>query len=417
MSSSHSEVRQQWPLIAAACSGVFCSVIVLPYYTIGALVVPVTAEFGWTRAEFQTAIAFSAGLGALTAPLVGWLTSRFGPRRVALPSLVGLALGFALAATTDGQLWVLYVAYACMALLGAGTIPVTWTTAITASFFRQRGFALGLVLLGTGICGAVVPHYTTWLVETAGWRTAYLGIALLPLLLAGPAVLLGFRPRRPSAGLGSAPAADGKTLREASGTWTFWILMLSILLVYMAASGIGPNLYPSVTDAGMSTAQAASVQSVFGLAVVLGRLVVGYLVDHFWAPAVAALSMCLPVAGCLMLVSPEGFLWTATAAGLIGFAAGAELDLMSFLAARYFGIRYYAQIYSVLYMILAICSGTAPLLFATLYDQSASYALSFQIAAALFAAGALIVLGLGRYPDRFAPLPPVTAPQAAPDRA
>ena len=120
-----SELRQNWRLLASAGTGITFSVIVLPYYTIGALVVPITEEFGWTRAEFQTAILFSAGLGALTAPLVGYLSNRFGPRRIALPAIVGLSSGFLIASTLQGDLWLLYSAYACMAILGAGTIPVT----------------------------------------------------------------------------------------------------------------------------------------------------------------------------------------------------------------------------------------------------------------------------------------------------
>ena len=83
--TTEGEIAQRWPLILASCIGIISSSFVLPIYTIGALVVPVTQEFGWSRAEFQAAILFSSGLGALTSPFVGWLNDRFGPRRVALP--------------------------------------------------------------------------------------------------------------------------------------------------------------------------------------------------------------------------------------------------------------------------------------------------------------------------------------------
>jgi hypothetical protein len=92
------------------------------------------------------------------------------------------------------------------------------------------------------------------------------------------------------------------------------------------------------------------------------------------------------------------------AALLIGFAAGAELDLMAFFAARYFGLRHYAKIYAILYAILAVAGGTAPMLFARVFDVTASYETSFMIAAGLFVFGAVILLGLGRYPRREATL-------------
>ncbi|MEM7001603.1 MAG: MFS transporter [Pseudomonadota bacterium] len=397
-----SGLRQHWRLLASASIGVMFSVLVLPYYTLGTLVVPVTEAMGWTRAQFQAAIFFSASLGALTAPLVGWLADRYGARRLALPAMVGLAAGFFLAATVDGELWVLYSAYAVMAVFGAGTIPVTWTKAITDTFEARRGLALGLALSGTGVCGVLMPQYATYLVENYGWRQAYVGIGLAPLLLGLPLVYWGFRPQHRIAASpqvqASGAAHHGLTLASAARTRQFWVLLGSVFLVYMAASGIGPNLYPAITDAGLSAAHAASALSAFGGAVVAGRLLVGYLVDKFWAPGVAALTMTLPVVGCWLLIDPQSYAASLTAAILIGLAAGAELDLMSFLVARYFGAQNYATIYSVMYMALAVCSGGAPILFAAVYDRFLSYDLSFSIALILFALGGLLILCMGRYP-------------------
>ena len=401
MIKESSEISRNWALLLSSCTGIICSSIVLPYYSIGALVVPITEEFGWQRSEFQMAILFSSGLGALTAPVVGWLIDRYGARRIALPGILGLSLGFVLASFMDGQLWILYLAYGAMAILGAGTIPVTWTRAITTNFFRQRGLALGLILSGTGICAILVPQYAVWIVDAYGWRAAYIGLAIMPLVIAGPMVYFGFKPRE---GLGDEPSDSavvhwGITLTEALRTGKYWVLLVSIFLVYMAVSGIGPNLIPALTDDGISNSDAATALSVYGAAIILGRVVVGYLVDHFWAPGVAAASMCLPVVGCLLLSGEPSFSVAVLAALLIGIAAGAELDLMSFLAARYFGLKHYAKIYAVLYATLATCSGTAPMLFAGIYDITASYDVGFVISAILFAAGGLLVATMGAYPQ------------------
>ena len=290
------ELAQRWPLIMATCMGIISSSFVLPYYSIGALLTPVTEEFGWSRAQFQAAILFSSGLGALTSPLIGWLNDKYGPRRVALPSMIGLSLGLLTASQIRGDLWMLFLAYGMMALLGAGTIPVTWTRAIATSFFKRRGLALGLALTGTGICASAAPHYTVWLTDQFGWRGAYVGLALVPLLLAWPMLYFLFKPLD----VHSEPENDepnttatletGMTLGEAIRGYRFWVLLLSILFAYQGFSGIGPNLLPSLTDDGFSREQAASVQSVFGISIIVGRVVVGYLVDRLWAPGVAALT-------------------------------------------------------------------------------------------------------------------------------
>jgi predicted MFS family arabinose efflux permease len=405
--AAQDELAQRWTLILASCVGIISSSFVLPYYTIGALLVPVTEEFGWSRAQFQAAILFSSGLGALTSPLVGWLNDRFGSRRVALPAMLGLGVGFLLASTMQGQLWMLFVAYGSIALLGCGTIPVTWTRAIATSFFRRRGLALGLSLTGTGICASVAPHYTVWLTDTFGWRGAYVGLALVPMLLAWPMLFFLFRPLEHD-GSQSASAANktamltGKTLGEAIRGYRFWVLLSSILLAYMGFYGIGPNLLPSMTDDGFSRELAASIQSVYGVSIILGRIIVGYCIDRLWAPGVATVCLIVPAIGALIFYGDQSVAAAAIAAFCIGFAAGAELDLMAFLAARYFGLKHYAKIYSVLYASLAVCSGTAPMIFASVFDLTSSYDLGFAVAAGLFLCSAAVVLTLGRYPPEYA---------------
>jgi MFS family permease len=404
-----SEIQRGWRLIVASCAGVICSSVVLPFYSLGALVKPLTAEFHWTRAAIQSAVAFSSGLGAISAPIIGALLDRYGARPIALVGLVGLSLAFLLATGMDGHIWLLYAAYTAMAVLGAGTVPVTWTRAIATSFLEQRGLALGLTLAGTGLSAMVAPVYAVWLVEHVGWRGAYVGLALLPILLAGPLVYTGFRPVEPTKGRHSASAdgagalVAGHSLLEAMRGRRFWILLVSVLTIYLAVSGIVPNLIPLLTDGGMPAARAAKVQSFYGIAIIGGRVLVGHLIDRYWAPGVAAITLSLPVAGALILAGPVTMASAALAATLVGLAAGAELDLMSYLAARYFGMRHYAKIYAVLYAALAVAAGAAPYAFARIYDTTKSYHLAFLAAGGLFLVGALVLLTMGPYPDFTAP--------------
>ncbi|MDB3986038.1 MFS transporter [Pseudomonadales bacterium] len=395
------EITRQPLLLIAACVGVICSSIVLPFYTMGLFVVPVTQEFGWSRSEFQLSLLFSTGMGVLTSPLIGLLIHRHGARMVALFGLAGLSLAFLLPAFATGQLWQFYAAYAAMALLGAGTIPVTWTTAVTTNFHRQRGLALGLVLSGTGLCAVLVPPAIAWVLTHYGWRVGYMTLALLPLVVAWPLVFFYFKPGQTTqADDVAAPKEDwGLTLTEAVSGYRFWVLLASIFLVYIAQSGLVPNMIPALTDTGISSVDAAQTISLFGTAVIVGRLVIGFCVDRFWAPGVAAIAISMPIVGCLLLWSDLTLVNAQIAAILLGFAAGAELDLMAFLAATYFGPRYYAKIYGFLYAGLASASGIAPALFAELYEITQSYRTGFALGAVAFTGSVILVLLLGRYPS------------------
>ena len=103
----------------------------------------------------------------------------------------------------------------------------------------------------------------------------------------------------------------GLTFKEAIKGYRFWILLVSIFVVYIAMSGMVPNLIPALIDQGISAQLAATAISVFGVTVILGRLIVGYLVDIAWAPGVAAFAISLPVIGSLLLAGSPPFLQPA----------------------------------------------------------------------------------------------------------
>ncbi|MGE3689898.1 MAG: MFS transporter [Novosphingobium sp.] len=400
------EMAVGWRLILASALGVGFGSIGFATYAIGAFIDPLGEEFGWTRAEVQGAIAFGVGLGGFAAPIIGILIDRYGGRSIAIWGLLGVVVGYLMASVAGGDLWFFYLAYAAVAVLGAGSGPVSWTRAIAAQFDQRRGIALALALSGTGMAAIVVPPYAVFLVENYGWRVGYVGLACLPLV-ALPFVLLYFFPTKPQSAehteasmptVVAQEAATGLTLREAVASYRFWLLLLSILAMYLGITGIVPNLIPALTDKGFTPSAAAAVQSVYGISLIVARLGIGWLLDRFWGPGVAALVLTSPVVACLILMGEPTYTAAIIASALIGAAAGAELDLLAFFTARYFGIRNYGRIYGFLYTGVAFGAGLGPVSFAYLSDLTGSYAASFQAALALFALGGISILFLGRYP-------------------
>ena len=83
---------------------------------------------------------------------------------------------------------------------------------------------------------------------------------------------------------------------------------------------------------------------------------------------------------------------------LLGFAAGAESDLIAYLASRYFGMANYGKIYGMLYMPFGIFSAISPVAYGRIRDVTGSYDQMLLAAIFLFVSGALLLLTLGRYP-------------------
>jgi hypothetical protein len=84
----------------------------------------------------------------------------------------------------------------------------------------------------------------------------------------------------------------------------------------------------------------------------------------------------------------------------LGFAAGAESDLIAFLAARYFGMAHFGRIYGMLYMPFGLMSAISPVIYGTVRVKTGSYDGMLMAAAAMFVIGGALLLLLGRYPDQ-----------------
>jgi predicted MFS family arabinose efflux permease len=361
---------------------------------------------GWSRADIQFAIAFSSGIGGLTAPLTGWMIDRFGARLVALPAFIGVAIGMLLAAQAS-SLTVFYMGFAVAAILGAGTNPVLWSQVVASSFDQARGTALGLALVGTALAALGLPLLVTALAGSVGWSGALTVIGLIPVAISLPVAWFWLRAGSRAAAAQKAasaktvgePAAVGLTLRQAASGYRFWVLMGSILAGYLAVSGVLAGLVPALTDRGINATLAAAFAGIIGVAMIPGRVLIGFIIDRIWAPAVGCLILVLPAIGCLALQSTNDPIVLFIACGLLGLAAGAELDLLAFLTSRYFGLAHFSKIYAVIYSALAAGSALAPGFFSMFRESTGSYDLSFQIAGGLFLlAGALLPM-LGTYPS------------------
>jgi len=412
MTSRFAEFRFGWPVVLASTLGIGLGLSPLPFYTIGVFVGPYMQEFGWSASAVLAGLLVLT-LGVLvTSPVIGFITDRVGVRKVVLTSIFGLSLTMMAFALNDGSRLYYWFLWVMLAVTGAGTLPITWTRAVTGWFNERRGLALGISLIGTGFFGALAKLYAAWLIEDYGWRTAYVGLGLLPLIIAFPLAWftlfeatderVAAKAARAKAEIGhdTSRVHGGIPLKAAIRDWRFWLLAYAFVPVSFAVGGPIPNLENMMAAKGFGTSEAVLLASVIGYSVVIGRLLGGYLLDRFWAPAVAAIILSIPAGASLVLAQPElSFAMAATAIAVLGLSAGVEYDLMAYLVSRYFGMANYASIYGFLYAFFALGAGVGPLIFAWAFDRTGSYSTILQVGAVLFVAGALPLLLLGKYRD------------------
>jgi hypothetical protein len=126
-------------------------------------------------------------------------------------------------------------------------------------------------------------------------------------------------------------------------------------------------------------------------------MLVGYLLDRIFAPRIAIVICVIAAAGILVLLF-QGVSSAPVTAVALGLALGAELDLMGFLIARYFGLAQFGKIYGWLYFAFVSASGLGPLWVGAVRDATGSYsaALGASAIGLLLTCGGFLLMP--RYP-------------------
>lgn len=410
ITETHSgEWARGWPIVLSSLVGIALCLSPLPYYSLISLMPVLSGEFGWTIAQTSGGfLCMTIGV-LLGAPIAGYLTDRFGARKVLLPSIIMLGLGMMSFSLMNGELWVYYAIFTTVSFLSVGTLPITWSKAIVNNFDKKRGLALGIALLGTGLYGFLAPAYVQGLVDRSGWQAAYIGVGILPLVLSFPLAFFLFRDRKEEAAIadrqtGSENYMDlpGLTMPQVLRDYRFYIILISFLVLGAAVSGILANSKVILMDKGYTPQQASDYfigAGVIGLAVIAGRVIGGIVVDYIWAPLIAFVFMLLPALACFLLMQDGSIATNTFALVLTGLAAGVEYDLMAYLVSRYLGMRSYGRVYGFIYAAFGLGSGASPLIYNKIREATGNYDVILWIAMFGFLIGATMLLSLGKYRD------------------
>ena len=397
-----------WAVALASGFGIACGIAVFIPSTLGLLVGPLTSELGWAQPQVFQAPLWATTTTILIAPLLGRIVDRLGARRIIVVSVLIEAVIVASFYYINGNPLLFYLRYAALAAFATGTTAVAFAKIISNWFDRRRGTALGLALAGTGIGGVLWTLATQHLFDLVGWRLAFPLLAAFLVVVVAPLMVWVIRDRPSDCGLevdGGATGAErpraielaGLSMGQACRTLQYWLLAGVAFLVGFGVQALMLHLVPILKEAGYSSQVAADAQASLWMALVVGRLSTGWLMDRFFAPRIAALFLLFPMLAIALLVSGGGAGGFA-AAMLVGLAAGAEVDVIAFLVARYFGLRHYGTIYATFFSAFAFGSGIGPLLVSQLHERSGHYAPALYAIGGVLLLAALLLLTCRRFP-------------------
>jgi MFS family permease len=400
--SALAEWKAHWPLVVSAMVGFSFYTVVT--YSLGTFIEPLQKQFGWNRTSISFGLSIFGIVMAIGGPPVGAVIDRIGTRWMAIIGLIASGSAFAAFSLANGSLtqWFsLWVVFSVCALMIKSTV---WSAAVASVFSTGRGLALAAVLSGSAIGQSLAPLVTNALIASHGWQTAYRWIGFGWAGLGAVLVAIMFFDARDldkrvsGSSLVSTPL-PGLTVREAARDSRVIRIAVANLLMAIASSGVTVHLVPLISETGISRTGAVEIAATAGIAGIVGKFLTGWLLDRIQGNWIPVTSYAVAAVGHILLLNLLGSRTALTVAALLlGYSAGAGLQVSTYLISRYAGLRNFGTVFGTIAS--AMLGGTAcgPLIAGYIHDKTGSYALLLMGAAPVMLLCSLLFVGLGPYP-------------------
>ena len=336
------------------------------------------AEFDWSHASGASPYAVNQLVLAASAPLMGWLLDRFGPRWLfsAAATLVGLAWMACGTLRTLGHFVLFYGVFSAL-----GQTALSLAMVVVSRWFQptHRGRAIGVADVGTG-CGHVlfVPG-SAWLITTVGWQAAFVLLGAVILLVLVPLNLL-HRPTPTS----SRPKLSAVPLKAAWRTRALWSLCGAHLGMSITMTMVNVHLVNFLIGTGtLQVLGASTVYSALSLVSLGGRLFFGWLADRLPGQGAFTAAMSCTMTGYVMLLL-LGVLesrWPLYAFILIyGFAQGAGGIAIAASTVEVFQGPHLGTMFMLVTLSGNLGAASGAWIGGQFFDLTGSYALTFLTA-------------------------------------
>jgi MFS family permease len=362
-------------------------------------------EFGWSRTEISLGVTLGSLVSAVFAPFFGPLVDRYGGRRFVVGGSLLMCLGLVCLSQMQTE-WQFFVIYALGRGTASGLIGLAASVTVSKWFIRRRGFAVGVMSLGSRAGFAVLPIGVQLIIGASDWRTAALVLAAFVLLVAVLPALRYLhpgperfhlqpdgepgRPRSPA--LPPLPAEENWTRAEALRTNAFWLVALAVGLQSVAGGAINLHQIPHLVDRGLTPEAAALVISLLAVFAAAGAFLEGLLdakIGSRWTFIIGLLGSCL---GMIVLMNVDSVAMGMLYAVSYGVAWGLQVTSSQIVFADYFGRQSLGAIRGAAAPIQMGMNAIGPLVAGAAFDLTGNYLAAFIpfTCAYLVAVGALL---------------------------
>jgi MFS family permease len=315
------------------------------FYGPSVYLVALNQKHGWSLAQISSTITAYYIASAILTGFAGELYQRFHPAALVSGATVALGAGLVLLGVIN-EPWQLYPAFGLI-VLGWSLTGGAGVYAIVGPWFdRRRGLALSITLTGASFAGVITAPVWTALLPRHGFEGAGLLIALgcavtlIPLAWLclrrlpkdGPPT---FERRDPVTETPGASATIAPTRRALLGTPGFWTISVPFSVGLFVQVGLITHQLALLTPL-LGAADAAFCVALTAVMAIIGRLLVGTVVDRLDVRIASSLVFVVQAIGVLVLWQSTGFTGLLVGCMLFGFGVGNLITLPSLIIHREF---------------------------------------------------------------------------------
>ncbi len=369
------------------------------YMVFGVFFEPLITEFGWSRALTSGAFSLSMILSGILGVAMGSLNDKFGSRIVLTACGFFLGLGFVLMSQVN-SVWQLYLFAGVIIGIGISGMWVPPVSTVARWFATRRSLMTGIVVAGSGIGGLIEPPLVSRLISAYGWRTTYiiLGIVIMLVVILAAQFLrrapnqMGQlahaenKEKNPGVELG----AQGFSLKEASSTRQFWLVLGIFFCFGYSMFSIVVHIVPHAIGLGISAVNAANILAAMGGMSIIGNFALGYLGDKIGNRQLYIIGFIMMAAVLFWLVPVKEMWMLFLFAIIFGCAYGGMGASESPLIAWLFGLRSHGLIFGVFGLGFTVGASVGPLLTGYIFDLTLNYQAAFWVCGAVSIVGLIL---------------------------
>jgi len=342
----------------------------ITFFGFTAIFEPIADTFGWSYAQISLAVTVRSLGMLILVPLLGFLTDRWGPRRIISGGVIVFGLGLVLLSRTS-SLSMFYTAYALISI-GKSMTSLVVMAKIAFNWWPNRvGIATGVMASGVGLGGLMVPLITV-LTDILMWQKAMFSLGLGILVFGLP---LSFVIRNKPGEYSHIPndkvinqtvlkedrtsvqRSDANiTAKQGLASRAFWHIALSTMCFSFVVSTVVTHIMPYFSSVGISRTISSLAATALPLVSILGRLSFGWFGDRVSKRWLFIAAFVLLAIGLGLLEYINGLVvWLITVfIILFSISWGSFTVLRIGLLRDYFGTRHFSTLFGFNFAVMTV---------------------------------------------------------------